>query len=238
MTGTLVTQKADDVRPRILGIVGGIASGKSSVAQMFVPLGARVVDADRIGHDLLSDPEIIAARAGPLGAVRGGRGGRAGPRPDRGAGVCSRVAEAAQNGNSGKTCSIPASAGSCRRRWSEPPPARGLPYWSWTRRCCWRLAGRPIATRSSMSTCRRTSGGSGRSAVDGRRLPGATGSVPNWIWTKNAELPTSLLTIPALAVKPMIKSWTFGNAFLTALINLLSRLTCLPAHRSSRHVGR
>jgi len=35
------------------GLTGGVASGKSTVARMFEELGAKVIDADRIGHELL-----------------------------------------------------------------------------------------------------------------------------------------------------------------------------------------
>jgi len=35
------------------GLTGGIASGKTTVARFLEALGARVIDADRIGHDLL-----------------------------------------------------------------------------------------------------------------------------------------------------------------------------------------
>lgn len=35
------------------GLTGGVASGKSTVARLFEALGARIIDADRIGHDLL-----------------------------------------------------------------------------------------------------------------------------------------------------------------------------------------
>ncbi|MCY3713105.1 MAG: dephospho-CoA kinase [Gemmatimonadetes bacterium] len=37
----------------VIGIAGGIASGKSTAARVFEGLGARVLDADAIGHDLL-----------------------------------------------------------------------------------------------------------------------------------------------------------------------------------------
>jgi dephospho-CoA kinase len=40
----------------IVGLTGGIASGKSLVARVFKDLGAHVIDADRIVHDLL-EPE-------------------------------------------------------------------------------------------------------------------------------------------------------------------------------------
>jgi dephospho-CoA kinase len=44
----------------ILGIVGGIASGKSAVAEMCRQLGAEVIAADQIGHEVLTRPDTIA----------------------------------------------------------------------------------------------------------------------------------------------------------------------------------
>ena len=44
---------------KIVGIVGGVASGKSTVAEMFHEHGASVISADEIGHHVLRDPEII-----------------------------------------------------------------------------------------------------------------------------------------------------------------------------------
>lgn len=41
-----------------LGMTGGVASGKSVVAQCFGRLGAAVVDADKLGHELLDAPEM------------------------------------------------------------------------------------------------------------------------------------------------------------------------------------
>jgi dephospho-CoA kinase len=38
------------------GLTGGVASGKSTVARMFEELGAKVIDADEIGHQLLRAP--------------------------------------------------------------------------------------------------------------------------------------------------------------------------------------
>jgi len=35
------------------GLTGGVASGKSTVARMLEDLGAKVIDADRVGHELL-----------------------------------------------------------------------------------------------------------------------------------------------------------------------------------------
>jgi dephospho-CoA kinase len=41
---------------RTFGLTGGAASGKSTVARFFQELGAKVVDADEIGHALLASP--------------------------------------------------------------------------------------------------------------------------------------------------------------------------------------
>lgn len=38
---------------RVIGLIGGIGSGKSTVARFMAELGAAVIDADRIGHELL-----------------------------------------------------------------------------------------------------------------------------------------------------------------------------------------
>jgi dephospho-CoA kinase len=45
--------KQGNHRARYFGLTGGIASGKTTVAQMFESLGARVIDADHIGHELI-----------------------------------------------------------------------------------------------------------------------------------------------------------------------------------------
>ena len=44
----------------ILGLVGGIASGKSLVGNILRDMGAVVLDADQAGHHVLRQPEIIA----------------------------------------------------------------------------------------------------------------------------------------------------------------------------------
>lgn len=52
---------------RVIGLLGGIAAGKTTVAKMLAGLGARVVDADVIGHRVLAEPgvrERIVARWG------------------------------------------------------------------------------------------------------------------------------------------------------------------------------
>lgn len=45
----------------VIGIVGGVASGKSHVADQFRSLGAEVIDADQLGHEALSDASVIDA---------------------------------------------------------------------------------------------------------------------------------------------------------------------------------
>jgi dephospho-CoA kinase len=59
-----------------VGLTGGIASGKSSVAAMFRELGAPVVDADAIVHELLSAGgpavEPVLAAFGPVVAAPDG----------------------------------------------------------------------------------------------------------------------------------------------------------------------
>ena len=37
----------------VIGITGGLGTGKSTVAKMFARLGAKVLDADRIAHDVM-----------------------------------------------------------------------------------------------------------------------------------------------------------------------------------------
>ncbi len=46
------------VRPVVIGLSGGIASGKSAIAKMFARLGAIVLDADRMGHEVLNEEQI------------------------------------------------------------------------------------------------------------------------------------------------------------------------------------
>ena len=43
----------------VIGIAGGVGSGKSSVTSELATLGAKVLDVDRIGHDLLNETEIF-----------------------------------------------------------------------------------------------------------------------------------------------------------------------------------
>ena len=63
----------------VVGLAGGVGSGKSTVAAIFIKQGARGIDADALGHRVLDLP---AVRAGLLrdwgaGILRGGRVDRA-----------------------------------------------------------------------------------------------------------------------------------------------------------------
>jgi dephospho-CoA kinase len=55
-------------RTRVLGVLGGIASGKSEVARLLAGADGVVLDADRIAHAALESPELrawLADRFGP-----------------------------------------------------------------------------------------------------------------------------------------------------------------------------
>lgn len=45
----------------VIGVLGGVASGKSTVARQLAGLGAGLLDADRAGHEVLRLPQIEAA---------------------------------------------------------------------------------------------------------------------------------------------------------------------------------
>ena len=51
----------------VIGIVGGVASGKSFVAQKFAELGACAVDGDQLGHQVLTQSEVIETLASQFG---------------------------------------------------------------------------------------------------------------------------------------------------------------------------
>jgi|SRR5271155_636810 len=44
----------------VIGLIGGIGSGKSFVAKQFTKIGCAVVDSDELGHEVLKDPSVIA----------------------------------------------------------------------------------------------------------------------------------------------------------------------------------
>lgn len=45
-------------RPVIIGLIGGVASGKSFVAELFEAEGALRIDADKLGHEVLRTEEV------------------------------------------------------------------------------------------------------------------------------------------------------------------------------------
>lgn len=44
----------------VIGLVGGIGSGKSAVARIFESLGAAVIDSDRLAHEVLTEPDVAS----------------------------------------------------------------------------------------------------------------------------------------------------------------------------------
>jgi dephospho-CoA kinase len=54
---------------KIIGLLGGVASGKSTVAEEFKRLGAAVIDADRAGHEVLRQPAVRAVIGGRWGSA-------------------------------------------------------------------------------------------------------------------------------------------------------------------------
>ncbi len=48
----------DPKRKPIIGILGGLGSGKSTVAAEFGKLGCAIIDADKIAHELLDEPSL------------------------------------------------------------------------------------------------------------------------------------------------------------------------------------
>jgi dephospho-CoA kinase len=60
----------------VIGILGGVAAGKSLVARQLDALGAGLLDADRAGHEVLRLPQIEAAARERWGPAIFGRDGR------------------------------------------------------------------------------------------------------------------------------------------------------------------
>lgn len=44
---------------KIIGLTGGVASGKSTVSRFFSKLGAKIINVDKIGHRLLKNQDVI-----------------------------------------------------------------------------------------------------------------------------------------------------------------------------------
>jgi dephospho-CoA kinase len=88
-------QRPEEPRPRgrwkhgaipVIGLIGGIGGGKSSLARRLAERGAAVIDADAVGHELLEDPAIrarILERFGSGVLEPPGEGGPASPRISR-----------------------------------------------------------------------------------------------------------------------------------------------------------
>jgi dephospho-CoA kinase len=53
----------------VIGLLGGIGSGKSTVARIFGKLGCVVIDADAIAHELLETPEVKQMLIADLGTA-------------------------------------------------------------------------------------------------------------------------------------------------------------------------
>ena len=60
----------------VVGLIGGVASGKSLVAQYLCECGAKLVDGDRAGHVVLDEPEVQAALRARYGSRVFGPDGR------------------------------------------------------------------------------------------------------------------------------------------------------------------
>ena len=54
-----MTNALSHKRPVVIGIVGGIASGKSEVTRMLGAMDASIICADKIAHRVLSEPTVI-----------------------------------------------------------------------------------------------------------------------------------------------------------------------------------
>lgn len=52
----------------VVGITGGIGSGKSTVARLLAGENGLLIDADKIGHEALAQPEILRRVVGEFGA--------------------------------------------------------------------------------------------------------------------------------------------------------------------------
>lgn len=60
----------------IVGLVGKIGAGKTTVARRFAELGARVVDADALAHEVLEEPDAKREIVGRFGGDAVGPDGR------------------------------------------------------------------------------------------------------------------------------------------------------------------
>jgi len=54
----LIAQSEMTTKPITIGLAGGVGSGKSSIARMFEKLGGQLIEADKIGHQVLNLPPV------------------------------------------------------------------------------------------------------------------------------------------------------------------------------------
>lgn len=60
--------RRDEPAMIVIGLVGRIGAGKSTVAALFAARGGVVVDADRLAHEALAEPAVVAAVVGRFGS--------------------------------------------------------------------------------------------------------------------------------------------------------------------------
>ena len=63
-----MTPSPDGKRMILIGLLGKIGAGKSTVARRFAEHGAVVIDADALAHEVLGEPAVVAAIAARFGA--------------------------------------------------------------------------------------------------------------------------------------------------------------------------
>ena len=156
----------------VVGLIGGIGSGKSVVAEMFRQRGAKVISGDLLGHEALCQPDIRAA------IVR--RWGAGVLKPDET--VCRRrlgeiVFANPQERRALETLVFPwISTGSRKKSTTLRSKGRG-PSLCWMRPSCWRPDGTRRATGSFLFTlparcgcvaCRSSAAGVQRSCKHGK----------------------------------------------------------------------
>jgi len=54
-----VSLESHDTSGKVVGIAGGVASGKSAVTQFLAELGGLVLNADEMAHEVLRQPEVV-----------------------------------------------------------------------------------------------------------------------------------------------------------------------------------
>jgi dephospho-CoA kinase len=67
MTLDGMTSKLSEAKSTVIGIVGGVASGKSEVTRYLHSKGAQIIVADSIGHEVLKRPEVASQLAAIFG---------------------------------------------------------------------------------------------------------------------------------------------------------------------------